>query len=484
MKTPKVFISYSWSSEVHESWVEQLAEQLMQAGIETVFDKWDLHPGNNAYHFMEKMVNDDSIDKVLIVCDEAYVKKANRLGDSGVSTETQIISPAVYSHANQSKFVALVTERDSNGKAYLPTYFSTNMYMDFSNPAQMSQNFEKLVRFIFNQPAHKKPPIGKPPTYVTAPDTPSLGTTAAFHRAYSALREGKNFAEGAVEEYFQTFIENLSRFKVTFVDIAPDKKADLTYDNIKAMLPFRNEAAELFTAIAQHAPTSTTTKSIHRFFENLTTYLFPTQNTLQTDWDQDNFKFLGRELYLYLTASFIKQERFTELNEILDNTFFVRAGSHRYQNSLCDHSIFSWQLASLQHKNKEQKLERSSLTATLLKERAGVARTTFTDIMQADFILYLRAKINIQDGLHSPSTTWWPDTAVYIGHHAEPFELFLKASSKRYYERTKPIFANWNIEKIIEFVNEMVIDKQVPRFGWSDLPIKELIGADSICRRP
>ena len=56
MSTPKLFVSYSWSSPDHESWVVSLAEDLFSQGIEVILDKWDLKPGHDANAFMESMV--------------------------------------------------------------------------------------------------------------------------------------------------------------------------------------------------------------------------------------------------------------------------------------------------------------------------------------------------------------------------------------------------------------------------------------------
>lgn len=51
-----------------------------------VLDKWDLREGHDAYAFMERMVNDSQIRKVVLVCDEVYARKADgRSG--GVGTE-------------------------------------------------------------------------------------------------------------------------------------------------------------------------------------------------------------------------------------------------------------------------------------------------------------------------------------------------------------------------------------------------------------
>lgn len=70
---------------------------------------------------MESMVNDKTISKV-IISDRGCVEKANnRKGDVG--TETQIISPEIYSSSEQTKFVVVVTEKDENGHFYVPAFY-------------------------------------------------------------------------------------------------------------------------------------------------------------------------------------------------------------------------------------------------------------------------------------------------------------------------------------------------------------------------
>jgi hypothetical protein len=76
-KVYSVFISYCWTSPEHEKWVHDLALRLMETdGIDVKLDKWDLKPGQDKFAFMESMVNDNSIDKVLIICDKGYKEKA------------------------------------------------------------------------------------------------------------------------------------------------------------------------------------------------------------------------------------------------------------------------------------------------------------------------------------------------------------------------------------------------------------------------
>ena len=62
-ENPKLFISYSWSSPEHQTWVVSLATELRESGVDVILDKWDLKEGHDAFAFMEKMVTDPEIKK-------------------------------------------------------------------------------------------------------------------------------------------------------------------------------------------------------------------------------------------------------------------------------------------------------------------------------------------------------------------------------------------------------------------------------------
>jgi len=135
---PRVFISYSWSSPDHVEWVINLATELRQSGVDVILDKWDLKEGDDANAFMERMVTDPSIDKVLLVCDRTYVAKADgRKG--GVGSEAQIISAKLYDKIKQNKFVALLRQRDDDGKALVPVYYGSRIHIDYSDPTTTSE---------------------------------------------------------------------------------------------------------------------------------------------------------------------------------------------------------------------------------------------------------------------------------------------------------------------------------------------------------
>ncbi|MGY3314655.1 hypothetical protein ACV242_003151 [Peribacillus simplex] len=136
----KIFISYSWTNEKIIKWVrDDLATRLMDDGIEVVLDQWDLKEGHDIYEFMESMVNDPTINKVLVVCDKGYKQKANER-EGGVGTETRIITPSLYKETNQEKFIPIVAERSEKGEDYIPTYMASRKYIDLSNDELFVEN--------------------------------------------------------------------------------------------------------------------------------------------------------------------------------------------------------------------------------------------------------------------------------------------------------------------------------------------------------
>ena len=114
---------------------------------------------------MGKMVTDSEISKVAIVCDEVYAAKSDgRAG--GVGAETQIISREVCENQEQDKFVAVVSEKDEQGEAYLPAYYKSRIYIDLSEPDNYTENFEKLLRWVYGKPLYRRPEIGKRPSFL------------------------------------------------------------------------------------------------------------------------------------------------------------------------------------------------------------------------------------------------------------------------------------------------------------------------------
>lgn len=75
--SPLVFISYSWKPIQNKNKIIDIARKLVSDGITVLLDEWNLAEGQDKYEYMEKMVNDKNVDKVLIFSNKSYTEKAN-----------------------------------------------------------------------------------------------------------------------------------------------------------------------------------------------------------------------------------------------------------------------------------------------------------------------------------------------------------------------------------------------------------------------
>ena len=87
---PAVFVSYSWDSEDHKRWVLELVEELRKHGVDCLLDQKDLLPGVEATNFMERAIANSSV--TLLVCTDAYTRRADDREPGGVGFETIISS--------------------------------------------------------------------------------------------------------------------------------------------------------------------------------------------------------------------------------------------------------------------------------------------------------------------------------------------------------------------------------------------------------
>lgn len=479
MSNPKLFISYSWTNQDHETWVVQLATDLRESGIDVILDKWDLKEGHDANAFMERMVSDPEIKKVALICDKVYVDKANgRSG--GVGTETQIISPEIYRSQAQDKFVAIVKERDDDGKACLPVYYRSRIYIDFSDPSSESENFEKLLRWVFEQPLYKKPALGQKPGFLSEEQrTVSLGTSSRQKRALDAVKNNRDNAGAVTVEYLTTVADELEKFRI---EASAESFDDVMIQNIEAFLPYRNEAIELFLSLALYRDSLETRTTIHRFFESLIPYLDrPKDVSRYSDWDFDNFKFIVHELFLYAVAAFIRYERFESAAYLMSNEYYVAGRTEYGKDAMVPFEVFRHHLKSLEHRNQRLELRRLSLRADLLEQRNKGAGIEFRHLMQADFILFMR------DNIDRPNDywNWWPETLLYVGRHSGSFEVFARSKSASYFERAKILLGLESKVALTPLLEAFRTGKQrIPSWDMTTVSPTELLGFNDIASKP
>ncbi|MBY5836347.1 TIR domain-containing protein [Rhizobium leguminosarum] len=475
---PRLFISYSWSSADHQAWVVEFAGQLRHQGIDVILDKWHLKPGHDANAFMEKMVTDKTVTKVILICDEVYAKKSDgRKGGAG--TEAQIITPELYAEREQDKFVAVVRENDEHGKAYLPTYYGSRIYIDLSSPATYAQEFERVVRWAWDAPWDVPPEIGAKPAFLNSKSLAGKPADLGSRRIIEAMRNGSAHASAAAGEFLGSSDTIFEKFRLASAQVIGENYDDVVVDNVDKFVPYRNEFISLFSAIAQYQPTLEMVGIVHRFFERLIPYLHPPTNASSySDVDQDNYQFIVHELFLYWMATLLKYERFDAASTVIDDQYYWNS-RRRPDETMHNFTIFREYAKTFDIRSERLKLKRTSIRADMLKERNEGTGIDFAYVLCADFIFYFRAtKFNDYN-------SWWPETLLYVDRHGGPFEMFARAKSARYFERIKHLVGVKNVQELSAYISGLLADaNSIPRWQFDRLNIKRLMASDNIASTP
>lgn len=431
---PKVFISYSWSSEKHENWVLNLATELRENSVDAKIDKWDLIEGQDKDVFMEQMVTDESIKKVILICDKKYVEKANARS-GGVGVEAQIMTPELYGKMDQTKFVAIFLEKDQNGEPMVPSFLRSRYHIDFSEDHKYPESFEQLLRWIFDEPIHKRPPLGKAPSFITNPDDFRFKSVSKINYAIRTIEHNESNWKGALDIAFSEVLSDLNEF------VIEDPQANILDEQIieklEQSIPLRNSLISLFQVISKYNRDDLSAlEIIHSFFEELHNLPALFQNPQINGVEYDHFRFLVQELYLYLHQSLLKRKAYDAILSLLKQRFIT--SGHRTRPENYGFQILRHSLRSFEFRNRKNR--RISTQADLLKERCRGVGVKFEELLETDFILYIHTMKN--------EHIWWPDTCLYAEYIYTPLPFFVRAQSKELFQRIKGIL---NVESIDEF---------------------------------
>lgn len=422
----RTFVSYSWTSPAHETWVLDLATRLRADGVDVVLDKWDLKPGHDAYKFMEQMVTDATVTKVVMICDAAYAEKANaRAG--GVGTESQIISPELYSKSTQDKFAAAITECDDEGVVCVPAFYKGRIYFDFSRGEDYESQYESLLRWIVDKPRFVKPDLGRLPQHLASPDAPQLSTEPKFRRAREALREGAGNARGLFQEFCDIFSSELEKLRIQRAeDVEFDEQVVASY---KAARPYLDQLFHLVRAICRFSNDPMYAEQIARLLEAVARYMFrPESISSWNAWDFDNFKLIAHSAFLGCLAVALQDERFDVATSLLGRRYLVQSEAGGARGSQ-GYYLFLQPAESLEHRNGRLNLRRQSLHADLIKETFSHGTLSLETVLQADFVAYLRS-VRFTD---EDRWGWYPVSLMWASARSRPFEIFARSESKRYF---------------------------------------------------
>lgn len=155
---PKVFISYSHDSEPHKEWVERLATRLEGNGVHIFLDQWDVGLGDDLAKFMEQGLT--AADRVMVVCTEPYVKKANAQVAGGVGYEKMIISSQIMTQLGDNRIISVIINNSLQNP--VPVFVGSRLRLYFDD-SKYEQSYAQLIHDLHGKKIKARPPAGQSP---------------------------------------------------------------------------------------------------------------------------------------------------------------------------------------------------------------------------------------------------------------------------------------------------------------------------------
>lgn len=453
LNAPKIFISYSWKPIQNKQKVLKLAERLTSDGVHVILDDWDLKEGQDKYSFMEQMVNNSDVKRVLLICNKEYTEKANQK-KGGVGIESLIVSDEIYNKVDQTKFIPIVFEYDNESKPYVPTFVKTRIFVDLSNEDIFEDNYEILLRNVFEKPTSKRPPIGIMPAYLETEEPIFLPTAHKVGSIKNALINEKKNSPLLIKDYLDTFVLAVGNFDIKDEDLTNSNFDEVVLKRIEELAVLRNDFIDFLEVYTSYS-ISLDSELLHRFFEKLIEHSVNSDSSEHSSntigyLKADSRKFFYYELFLTFTAMMLEKEKFEELANILHSPFII---NYKYRGEILDLSFneFRHYVSTLnEYRNKKYSLNRVSVTADMIKQRAS-EKLKFEKLVEADIVLYYISLLFPHK--NSYFRTWFPETTCY--QSVRPIVLG-KLVSERYFNKIKVIFAVNSKTELIARVDEIV----------------------------
>ena len=444
---PRVFVSYSWTSDGHAAWVMDLASRLRTDGVDVILDRWDLLPGQDKFVFMEKMVSDASVDKVIVICDGRYARKADAR-EGGVGTESTIISQQIYEQSDARRFVAVIAECDAEGKPFLPIFLKSRIYFDLSDPRRFESGYEDLIRDLCGRPRHAKPPLGKLPTFLLEEGRRPAATTYARRAFEDAVLRDRRHAPGLARDYLIALEGEWSALSQALKNdletaSSGDEESDFRQSKIwqrcEELLPLRDEFTDFVAFAAQYGGDRRIFDELPFFFERCLRLCRSNSQKLEHQF----VAFALKESFLYALVVLIAAERFEAASTLLSRYYRDSSNDTYHNGGLARFGVFdagfelleSGWLSGLNQIHGKQNW--FSVEGKIFETRAADNRAhplvSFQSLQEVDFLLHWRWAMNAK--LDTYGKRWWPSTVYgYFQHREIPLEICVRARSKGYFD--------------------------------------------------
>jgi hypothetical protein len=473
----KVFISYSWSSQEHMDWVLQLAADLRSNGVDAILDKWHLKEGQDAHAFMERMVTDVDVAKVAVICDRKYVERADAR-EGGVGAESQIMSSELYGKVAQTKFVAVCREKDEKGRALLPTFFKSRIYIDLSEDAGFARGFEQLLRWCFDKPFYVEPELGQPPSFLDDQAAPIVARSAPFER----LLRDPSAEPRAVVNAALTFLREISASTVSFsAEFLPDEPHDeAVFRAIEGLAPILARILSVVERAVQADDRGDVQVAYHDYLERI----IPSLDGGSTQWSGDPTRFYGHFAFVAFVAVLVRNRKLDKAKAFLEAPF-IKDEHRGLTAKSVTYEVFRTHLRSLEARNTRLELRRLSLHADLIQQICETIGFPFRDFIEAEFLLYLRGAVLGDEENSRYYRGWWPISSLYVSDVDGALPSFVRAEGPPFRDELLSLLGIQSKPELEALVSKYTTGElKAPEWhgAFSRLDVLSLMNADRIIK--
>jgi hypothetical protein len=248
-----------------------------------------------------------------VLNDSKYAKKADKRSD-GAGTESPIISRQVYEKVQQEKFISIVLEFDDENQPFLPIFFESRIYIDFST----HEHWEQLIRRLYGKPLYQKPKLDKVPLYITEElVAPPSKIQAKFASLKQSVFQEKKTLNLYRKGFFESCYEYAELFRI-FEEPGYSNFEQKIIDDCHSLIHIRNAVVDW---IFWESPLLSTAKFVPvlvELMEKLRDIASRPQEL--KSWREDWFnaeRIFVYETFLYSIVALLKSKAFESLHRYL-----------------------------------------------------------------------------------------------------------------------------------------------------------------------
>lgn len=417
----RVFISYAWTlddSDFQPAVIE-LANELRSNGVDAIIDKFHLRPGHDANAFMEQSAT--GADKVLCLCNREYAEKANdRRGGAGA--EAQILSPQVFTKLDQERVIPVLFGSD-DGIAYRPTFLAHMVYVDLRLPQRRYDNFEELLRVIFDKPQHVPSELGRVPSFVAEETVTAAPTAPKVRQLEHAAQLGRpavtlNLLTQDVAAAFGDEISKISERKILFEQAAIEHE-------VRSFLPVLGDYAKFVAVVVGDLSAVERRDALEQLLEFAVSGIH----------DNEARHVVAHCMFVRYVASLIKVNAWETLQELLTRAYLLDDPNGP--------TTYPFTAFNLRTKYLEDHRTRGP-AATLLHECARSAGLGQTELLEAVLLLMFRSTVKVEEEVRG----YWYPYELQESSARMPPPLFTRAESRAYLTRLLPVLGVPSIEEL------------------------------------